>query len=173
MIFTDFFLTFSNAFYFIQKGMASLKRIEEIIQENEDKKQKCLKNLEQIQKYYEYREEQKKYYDIEKKVQDLQEKEKECRKKYNAACLFKEKIAEAESIAMYSVIESINIHAQMYLEYFFAENPMVVRLLGFKETKKGGKPQINIEIEYKGNECDLSNLSGGEVSRVVLAFTLA
>ena len=35
------------------------------------------------------------------------------------------------------------------------------------------KPQINLEIEYKGMEADLSMLSGGELSRVILAFALA
>ena len=43
----------------------------------------------------------------------------------------------------------------------------------FKETKKSCKPQINLEIDYKGMEADISMLSGGELSRVVLAFTLA
>jgi len=43
----------------------------------------------------------------------------------------------------------------------------------FKTDKKGTKPCINLEIEYKGMECDLTMLSGGELSRVVLAYTLA
>ena len=46
----------------------------------------------------------------------------------------------------------------------------------FKESKKSSiqpKPQINIKIEYKGMECDTNSLSGGEMSRVILAFTLA
>jgi len=45
--------------------------------------------------------------------------------------------------------------------------------MSFKETKKNNKPQINLEIDYKGMEADLSTLSGGELARVVLAFTLA
>jgi ABC-type transport system involved in cytochrome bd biosynthesis fused ATPase/permease subunit len=32
---------------------------------------------------------------------------------------------------------------------------------------------INIEIEYKGMEADMNMLSGGELSRVILAYTLA
>jgi energy-coupling factor transporter ATP-binding protein EcfA2 len=35
------------------------------------------------------------------------------------------------------------------------------------------KPQINIEIDYKGMDVDINMLSGGELSRVVLAYTLA
>ena len=39
--------------------------------------------------------------------------------------------------------------------------------------KDASKPQINLEIDYKGIEHDLGMLSGGEMSRVILAFTLA
>ena len=55
----------------------------------------------------------------------------------------------------------------------FFDDPIIVRLSSFKETKKASKPQINLEIQYKDMECDLRALSGGEASRVVLAFTLA
>ena len=54
---------------------------------------------------------------------------------------------------------------------------IVKPLVDFKETKKGKnlskKPQINLQIEYKGMEADLTSLSGGETTRVILAFTLA
>ena len=49
----------------------------------------------------------------------------------------------------------------------------MVELQPFKETKNNTKPQININIEYKGMEADLSMLSGGELSRVNLAYTIA
>jgi ABC-type transport system involved in cytochrome bd biosynthesis fused ATPase/permease subunit len=75
---------------------------------------------------------------------------------------------------MLNVIESINSHAQFYLDYFFPDNPIVVNLSAFKETKKStNKSQINVEIHYKSMECDLDSLSGGELSRVILCFTLA
>ena len=52
---------------------------------------------------------------------------------------------------------------------------MTVILKTFRETKKNqvGKAQINIEVQYKGEIMDLETLSGGELSRVILAFTLA
>jgi len=71
---------------------------------------------------------------------------------------------------------NLNIHAQAYLDNFFIDNPIIVKLSSFKEAKndnKLDKAQINIEIDYKGNECELNDLSGGEISRIVLAFTLA
>lgn len=87
----------------------------------------------------------------------------------------KEKIVEAESIAMINIIESINTHTQPYFDCFFPDNPISVKLVPFKEGKKGiaNKPQINLQIEYKGMEADINMLSGGELSRVILAFALA
>jgi len=170
---------------FVEK-YSSIKTIDElnliidenknIINENEIKKEKCLKNLENIEKYNNYLIEIEKYESLKTKIKNLENKEMYERKKYNAVLLFKENILQAESIAMYNIIESINIHAQAYLDNFFIDNPIIVKLLSFKEAKndnKLDKAQINIEIDYKGNECELNDLSGGEISRIVLAFTLA
>ena len=90
-----------------------------------------------------------------------------------SATNLKEKILEAESVAMLNIIDSINAHARVYLDCFFPDNPISVNLQTFKETKKSTKPQINIEIEYKGMEADINMLSGGELSRVILAYTMA
>ena len=163
--------------YKIIKNEEDLKNIikenEEKILELEKKKENSLKNLEQIEKFNKYNLEKDKYKSIKNKLKNLEDKEKDDKKKYTAALTFKENVLEAESIAIQNIIESINNHAQVYLDYFFSENPMIVKLLSFKETKKNSKPQINLEIDYKGMEADLTTLSGGETSRMVLAFTLA
>ena len=119
-------------------------------------------------------EEVKRYKEWEVKVRTLTEEEVKNRKRYASAMTLKEKILEAESLAIANVISSINIHAQEYLDLFFPVDPIVVRLEPFKKTKKKtSKPQITLEIDYKGMEADLSMLSGGELARVVLAYTLA
>jgi ABC-type transport system involved in cytochrome bd biosynthesis fused ATPase/permease subunit len=60
------------------------------------------------------------------------------------------------------------------LESFFSDDPIVITLKCFKENKKSEKPQINMDICHKNDmDCDLGSLSGGELARVVLAFTLA
>lgn len=150
-----------------------IKKEESNIDEYNIKKEKCNKNIEQIELYKKYIEDNDRYQKLKTKVIDLEKKEKEDKNKYTAAVSFSKNILEAESIAMTNIIESINNYAQIYLEQFFNDNPIIVKLLSFKETKKNNKPQINLEIDYKGMECDLTSLSGGEVSRVVLAFTLA
>ena len=145
----------------------------EKIIELENKKIDHNNNLEKIKQYNDYLINKEKYDSWKKKIKDLEQKEKEDKQKYTSAQLLKEKLLEAESIAVANVIESINTHAQIYLDSFFVDNPIIVRLLPFKETKKSNKPQINIEILFKDMECDLNMLSGGELSRVILAFTLA
>jgi len=149
--------------------------IEQQLLDIESKKIVHDNNLKQIEKYNKYISENENYNNWKKKVSDLQKKEKEDGKKYSAAMQLKENILEAQSISMISIVESINSHAQFYLEHFFPDHPIIVNLSTFKETKKNNinKPQINLEIHYKSMECDLTTLSGGELSRVILAFTLA
>ncbi len=130
-------------------------------------------NLVKVGEWSEYNEAMIKYKSWQNKLEVLKDKERDDVKKLASATMLKDKIIEAESIAMLNIIDSINTHAQLYLESFFEDNPISVRLQPFKQTKKNIKPQINIEVEYKGMECDLNMLSGGELSRVILAYTLA
>ena len=85
----------------------------------------------------------------------------------------KQHILEAESIAVSHIVDNINFHASNYLNEFFIDNPISVNLSCFKEVKKTNKPQINVEVFYKEMQCDLNTLSGGELARVILAFTLS
>lgn len=80
---------------------------------------------------------------------------------------------ETQSISISNLIDNINSHAQIFLDKFFTDNPISVKIVSFKESKTGDKPCINLEIDYRGIEHDLTMLSGGEMSRVTLAFTLA
>jgi DNA repair exonuclease SbcCD ATPase subunit len=152
---------------------SDINKYTEEIEKNEDKKKRHENNLFKINEWKNNEEKVKKYDEMENKVKDLEIVEQEVRYKYAAATLLKEKILEAESISLLNIIDSINTHAQIYLESFFVENPISIRLLPFKETKKSTKPQINMEIEYKSMECDFNSLSGGEQARVILAFTLS
>lgn len=151
--------------------------ISEKTQEMEELKRKSEvheKNVQKIEEYKKYKEQLDRYTEWTDKIQNLTEKEEKDRKKYAAATLLKDKILEAESLAILNIINSINIHSQEYLDIFFPVDPIVVRLLPFKTTKKKTtKPQINLEIDYKGMEADINMLSGGELARVVLAYTLA
>lgn len=154
----------------IEKSLNELKDLEqqELFHKN---------NIENIEKYLQYEKEHESYDSCVKKINVLRDEEIISRKQYSAATMLKDKITKAESIAMSNIISSINAHTQPYMDCFFQDNPISVRLVPFKETKKGSsvhtKPQINLQIEYKGMESDINSLSGGELSRVVLAFALA
>ena len=139
----------------------------------ESKREELEDILDHIEKWKKYDENNKTYKSWKDKVKSLSEKEKEDRSRYGAAMSLRSKILEAESIAMENIIDIINTHARGFLDCFFEENPISVQLLSFKETKKDTKPSINISIEYKGMECDITMLSGGELSRIILAYTLA
>lgn len=155
----------------------------EKIKENElelEKSQEDIKthsrNLELIKEYEKYISNKKVYDSWLLKIEELEIKEKEDGSKYSAAKILRDNIIEAESIAMINIIESINAHAMLYLDGFFVDNPISVNLRPFKQvaSKKTDKPQINVEIFY--NETlyeNISSLSGGELARVILAFTLA
>ena len=129
--------------------------------------------LDDIAAWERYEEKRRSYEEMQQRVKDLKDKEMESRQRYGAIMTLKEKMLQAESLAMLHIIEIINTHAREFLDIFFPDNPILVQLKPFKTTKKSVKPAINVEIEYKGMECDLTMLSGGELSRVVLAYTLA
>jgi DNA repair exonuclease SbcCD ATPase subunit len=129
--------------------------------------------LQKIEYWKKYKSELDNYNNLNQKIKQLEQLEISCRNKYNSSLKLKEKIIEAESVYMINIINLINIHAKMYLDNFFSENPIIVELQTYKKTSKKIKPQINLLINYKSMEADLSMLSGGEISRVILAFTLA
>jgi exonuclease SbcC len=131
------------------------------------------KNIDGINIYQEWEKNKNTWDKWTDKIDILKEKEILSRKEYASATLLKEVILEAESISMINIISSINTHAQTFLDEFFSDHPISVQLQPFKESKTKNKPQINLAIEYRGMEADVGMLSGGELARVTLAYTLA
>lgn len=78
----------------------------------------------------------------------------------------------SESKLVYRFIDTLNERVNYHLETMFYE-PLTVNITCFKDTKKGEKPHIDFVVYYKGNETDISNLSGGEFDRLNLAFLLS
>jgi ABC-type transport system involved in cytochrome bd biosynthesis fused ATPase/permease subunit len=133
----------------------------------------CNSNFKKVDLWLRVKEDLKKYMMWEQKINTMQIEETERKQEYTALLTLREQILESESIVVSNLVESINAHAKVYLDDFFEDDPIVVTLQAFKHTKKNTKAQINMDIEYKGMECDLQMLSGGEMSRIVLAYTLA
>ena len=149
------------------------KKYEDEITSLLEERQRHVMTLEKIDLWQRYEERRKSYESLESRATKLKKKEYDARQRYGSVMTLKEKILEAESLAMLHIIEIINTHARSFLDVFFPDNPISVQLKPFKTTKKSIKPSISVQIEYKGMECDLMMLSGGELSRVVLAYTLA
>lgn len=87
----------------------------------------------------------------------------------------KDAMKHAESVCLETFVKSLECQVQVYLDDFFADSPMMLRLERFKEKKssKVTSPEIHIVLEYKNRKCDPSSLSGGELQRLNLAFSLA
>jgi exonuclease SbcC len=146
------------------------------LQNIKEKLDKAIKSLDQIDKYNNYISAKNNYDSILQKINDSEILEKEYRGDLAGATSLKEKISEAESLALSNFIESLNVHVNLHLEAFFKDDPMMVQIETFKENrnpKNPSKPQINIKIDYKGMDIDVNSLSGGERDRLDLGFTLA
>ena len=130
-----------------------------------------LHRIETFNIYSSERERQKK---LKEELKTTKTTAQEMKHRTTGASILRAKIKEAEGLCLLSFVQSIQGEVQMYLDEFFSKDPLSLQLSTQKISKKGtSKPEINITIDYKGRECDPSSLSGGELQRVILAFTLA
>ena len=130
-----------------------------------EKEEQQILDLKERVKYLEYQEEIEKLQREEEKITDeFKLMEKNCMR----CSTILTGIEYAESKMLSKFIDTINHNLSIHLDAFFTE-PMTVFIKTFKENDK---PTINLEIYYKGNETDLSNLSGGEYDRLNLALIL-
>lgn len=97
-------------------------------------------------------------------VEALLKTEADLNRSYPRAIKLQEIIKTAEKMAVREVIEEINLHAQMYLDSFVDDMNVMLVFDGVKLT---------VDVLQDGHESDLQNLSGGELARVILAFTIA
>lgn len=147
--------------------------LEEFISTKQTEFNTISNNLKKVDEYNLYLYKKKEYDRWKSELTRLTEEEKEASSIYIASLTLKSKILEAETLAISSLIQSINIHLQMYLDSFFPTNPITIELLNYKKTLKTEKPGISLSIGYKGESCSITDLSGGEYDRIQLAFVLA
>lgn len=158
--------------------------IDSIEYQDLDEKLEDIQN--ELEKLYEQQENEGKnieiYKDWEKNVEKLKLYEKWKRKvekyercyneqknRHNGLLRVKERYREAEILAVESTLDSINTHTQYYLDHFFSDR-LQLKLEISDERDKQKKLEIKTIIHYKGYEYDsISQLSGGEFDRAVLA----
>jgi exonuclease SbcC len=103
------------------------------------------------------------------KVSELKTKEDELNESFPRSVKLQSIIKRAERMAIEQIIEKINVHAQLYIDNFL--DNMTVSLVFDKSGVENNK--LSVAVFHDGHESDLSSISGGEFSRVVLAFTIA
>jgi len=167
-----------------------INSIQEFIKENIDINDRYINIENEINKSYKLEEEYNKYINLKKIYEEWKRLSNEKRiQKYLFDTvsseivvheMFLNKINESESISLTNCIDTINYYINDYLEKFFPNDSIIVDIVPFKEKGKNDKsdkndvkPGIDIKICYKGEEVELSSLSGGEHDRVSLAIMLA
>lgn len=156
----------------IEKKISELTEKEEKIQQSIQKIQKIHGK---IQKYFAYQKSKQIMNSLDDQLKDLTLDET-TQKDFSASSeKLRTKIKEAESKCLETFVWSLQNAVQLYLDDFFPHDPISINISRFKttKTKKQTKPEIHITFSYKGQEFDYQSLSGGELQRVVLAFTLA
>ena len=134
------------------------------------------KNVDQIDKWTTYTRDIGTYKELESKVGMLDRELAESRKELTLCQKFKTSIIQAETLSIQQFINTINSHVQIYLDHFFKTDQLLVKIDTEKHMKSNSKitkSQITLNMEYKGYPIELTNLSGGELSRLNLAFVLA
>lgn len=158
----------------INKIKSEINECENTIKEQ---KQKLRLNQEYINNIIEYKKiiaQRNKYIRSKKEITKLEEQIKNTNNESNMYSIIAKEIALTESKVINNVIENLNICAKIYLDKFFEDDPISVNIYPYKKVKKELRSSINVDIFYKGIEySDITSLSGGEISRIVLAFTLA
>jgi exonuclease SbcC len=109
------------------------------------------------------------YNKYETKKQDLEREVFEAERHLVSVNLLRKKIMEAEIITIENIVHTINTNVQTYLDEFFEHEPLYASIV---QVEKSSKTQMMLDIQYKGHVVDVSNLSGGERDRVILAFTM-
>ena len=106
----------------------------------------------------------------ETKLVSLNDELKQLGQSYEAALLLKSKVFEAQTLALTSVVDTLTINVQQWLDKFFYDQDLNISIT-LADTRVGNR--VNIDLYHKGNKCDPSSLSSGEYARLSLAFTLA
>lgn len=114
--------------------------------------------------------------DLERRAVTLEAEKNECLAKYQGVLDLKSASEACQMEAVSGVVDSINIAAKDFLDLLFPDDPCLVSLLPYKQTKDSAtmKARFSTVIQYKGCEYgDIDEVSGGEYDRIVLAYQLA
>lgn len=122
-----------------------------------------------LQKYDEYYTVCSEYKKWDRKYNEFLTVEKDAEEKLALYKLFMKEIIKTENMIIQNIVNNINSTLEIYLEKFFRDEPLNIKM---KTMRTDGRPNIFFEMRYKGNDIDMTTLSGGEWDRVCLALVL-
>jgi DNA repair protein SbcC/Rad50 len=122
--------------------------------------------------YKKYLEESTRYKELEYRTDTSIIEEKYTSNKLQIADRLVTKIKHCQSVSITELIDTLNENLPFYLEKFFRDDIQVI-ISPFKETSSGTKDNMSVKVIYKGDETDLGGISGGEQTRIDIAFALA
>lgn len=110
---------------------------------------------------------------LEKEISELKVQCRKKERKISSLDIITKLIKEAKSSSLSNTVDVINQNIRDYLNAFF-NDPISLIIDVFRELKNGNeKPEVNIKIMYKDfDDLEIKNLSGGEISRISIAFLL-
>lgn len=140
--------------------------------------QTSLEIQKKIQLYQEYQIFTQKLEEQNVRCQKLHEKRQIAQQKYQAVITVIKLCTHAEVKSIEDTTDALTLCASRHIRSMFQTSPdpdVKVRLQTYRENKDGTiKPQINVQIEYRGNTIDdIHSVSGGEQDRMSLAYVLA
>lgn len=150
-----------------------IKEIRNEISVLNETEEKHSENSKKLKIYLEYHRQREEYNSWEAKVNTCKAEEKTLMKELALRERLYTKVIEAETLALYKIINKLNDTINYFLSEFFPNESITVQILPYKETKKDIKASINVDVGYKGVTTDINSLSGGEFDRVTLAFVIA
>lgn len=157
---------------------AEEKDYSKLIKEKMEEIKQCQENekilssrISRLNEYEKYLEDLRIWKEWQNKLSSAQEKEKIAISSLSVAERFMRKVQESEGTAVMNLIDNINLHLENHTSRFF-DDPISVEITPFKETKDGEKLSVQIQVFYRGCNCKISELSGGEQARLELAICL-
>ena len=132
-------------------------------------------NLKSLEKFDRELDEFKKFEKIKKDIERSKETYERLNERLKGLVRLRDFVKTSESRSVSEFIDSLNLHASVYVDSFFQDEDICVTLKTISELKTGEeKHSLNFLVNYKGTvDCDIGCLSGGERDRVNLAYTLA
>lgn len=145
--------------------------IEERLHELNRLKEAYTRDIELFYQYMAYKEKLDQYHLLVKEIEEYNRNFTELKSRLYTIDLFKKHVMKAETIALNTLIQTLNIHVQEYVDAFFENELMTIELM-ITRGEKSGRYQIRLELNYKNMQPTLEMLSGGEMDRLILAFTM-